>query len=238
MKSIQPRKQRKNYYTAPLHKKHKWLSTHLTENLLLKYDKRSIPIVKGDTVKVLRGSFRGHEDKIVRVNIHKQTVNIEGLTLVKADGTKIPKPIHPSNLLITKLNLTDSWRRKKLESGLSETVKKEIEQEAKEQLKEAEEEQKRIEELKQEEELTEEEPLPEEKEEQPKTPKPKEPSTKVKEPEKKPTPAKKTTPKKPTPKKTTTEKKTTSSKTKKAAGAKPAKPKTTPAKKKKEEEKP
>ena len=239
MKSIQPRKQRKNYYTAPLHKKHKWLSTHLTENLLLKYDKRSIPIVKGDTVKVLRGSFRGHEDKIVRVNIHKQTVNIEGLTLVKADGTKIPKPIHPSNLLITKLNLTDSWRRKKLESGLSETVKKEIEQEAKEQLKEAEEEQKRIEELKQEEEFAEEEePLPEETEEPPKTPKPKETTTKAKEPEKKPSPTKKTTPKKPTPKKTTTEKKTTSSKPKKAAGTTPAKPKTTPSKKKKEEEKP
>lgn len=238
MKSIQPRKQRKNYYTAPLHKKHKWLSTHLTENLLLKYDKRSIPIVKGDTVKVLRGSFRGHEDKIVRVNIHKQTVNIEGLTLVKADGTKIPKPIHPSNLLITKLNLTDSWRRKKLESGLSETVKKEIEQEAKQQLKEAEEEQKREEELKQEEEITEEETLPEGTEEPSKAPKPKEPSTKVKEPEKKPTPAKKTTPKKPPSKKTTTEKKTASSKPKKAAGAKPAKPKTTPAKKKKEEEKP
>jgi len=228
MKSIQPRKQRKNYYTAPLHKKHKWLSSHLTENLLLKYDKRSIPIVKGDTVKVLRGSFRGHEDKIVRVNIHKQTVNIEGLTLVKADGTKIPKPIHPSNLLITKLNLTDSWRRKKLESGLSETVKKEIEQEAKQQLIEAEEEQKRIEELKQEEELAEEEPLPEEPEELPKAPKPKETSKKAKEPEKKPSPAKKTA----------AEKKTTSSKPKKAAGTKPAKPKTTASKKKKEEEKP
>ena len=238
MKSIQPRKQRKNYYTAPLHKKHKWLSSHLTENLLLKYDKRSIPIVKGDTVKVLRGSFRGHEDKIVRVNIHKQTVNIEGLTLVKADGTKIPKPIHPSNLLITKLNLTDSWRRKKLESGLSETVKKEIEQEAKQQLIEAEEEQKRIEELKQEEELAEEEPLPEEPEELPKAPKPKETSKKAKEPEKKPSPAKKTAPKKPIPEKTAAEKKTTSSKPKKAAGTKPAKPKTTASKKKKEEEKP
>jgi large subunit ribosomal protein L24 len=238
MKSIQPRKQRKNYYTAPLHKKHKWLSTHLTENLLLKYDKRSIPIVKGDTVKVLRGSFRGHEDKIVRVNIHKQTVNIEGLTLVKADGTKIPKPIHPSNLLITKLNLTDSWRRKKLESGLSETVKKEIEQEAKQQLIEVEEEQKRIEELKQEEDLAEEEPLPEETEEPPKEPKPKETSKKAKEPEKKPSPAKKTAPKKPISKKTATEKKTTSTKPKKAAGTKPAKPKTTASKKKKEEEKP
>jgi large subunit ribosomal protein L24 len=232
MKSIQPRKQRKKFYTAPLHKKHKWLSTHLTENLLLKYDKRSIPIVKGDNVKVLRGSFRGHEDKIVRVNIHKQTVNIEGLTLVKADGTKIPKPIHPSNLLITKLNLTDTWRRKKLESGLSETIKKEIEQEAKQQLKEAEEEEKRIEELKKEEELAEEGLQTEQTEEQPVPPEPKE------QPLKKPIPVEKKTPDKKPPKPAvkSTSKKTTTTKPKKTAGTTPAKPKKTTPKKKKEEE--
>ena len=234
MKSIQPRKQRKHFYTAPLHKKHKWLSTHLTENLLLKYDKRSVPVVKGDTVKVLRGSFRGHEDKIVRVNIQKQSVNIEGLTLVKADGTKIPKPIHPSNLLITKLNLTDSWRRKKLERGLSETIRKEIEQEAKQQLKEAEEEQKRIEELKKEE-----EPITEESESLPESP--------AEKPVKKPTSPKKKEEKitPPKPKKTTTINKKSKpadkksgkpATTKKSTDKTPVKQKKSTPKKKKEED--
>ena len=146
MVSINPRKQRKSYYNAPLHKKRKWISAHLEENLLLKYDRRSLPLIKGDTVKVMRGSFKGHENKIVKVHVKKQKVEIEGLTLTKADGKKIAKPLHPSNLLITKLNLTDKWRRNKLESGLSEETKKEIEKEAKEQIKQKEEEQRKIEE--------------------------------------------------------------------------------------------
>ena len=122
-------------HNAPLHKKRKWISSHLAENLLLKYDRRSLPVVKGDTVKVMRGNYRGHEDKISKVNVRDQTVEIEGVTITTAKGTKIAKPIHASTLLITKLNVTDKWRRKKLESGLSETAKKEIEREAAEQLK-------------------------------------------------------------------------------------------------------
>jgi large subunit ribosomal protein L24 len=138
------------------------MSAHLAENLLLKYDRRSLPVVKGDTVKIMRGNFRGHEDKISKVNLIDQTVEIEGVTLTTAKGTKIAKPIHASTLLITKLNVTDKWRRKKLESGLSETTKKEIEKEAEEQLKDLEAEKKAAEEAakaeEQEKEKAEEEP--------------------------------------------------------------------------------
>nr|AJS12948.1 large subunit ribosomal protein L24 [uncultured archaeon] len=135
MTSIKSRKQRYNLHNAPLHKKRKWISSHLAENLLLKYDRRSLPVVKGDTVKVMRGNYRGHEDKISKVNVRDQTVEIEGVTITTAKGTKLAKPIHASTLLIIKLNVTDKWRRQKLEKGLSETAKKEIEKEAEEQLK-------------------------------------------------------------------------------------------------------
>jgi large subunit ribosomal protein L24 len=165
MISIKPRKQRYMLYNAPLHKKRKWISSHLAENLLLKYDRRSLPVVKGDTVKVMRGNYRGHEDKISKVNVRDQTVEIEGVTITTAKGTKIAKPIHASTLLITKLNITDKWRRQKLEGGLSETTKKEIEKEAAEQLKALEAEKKAEEETaKAEEKLKEEtkEPLKEE----------------------------------------------------------------------------
>ena len=148
MISKNPRKQRKKMFNAPLHMKRKWISAHLEENLLLKYDKRAVPAIKGDTVRVMRGSFRGHEDKIVKVNVKKRFIEIEGITMSKADGNKIAKPIHSSNVIITKLNLTDKWRRKKLERGLSEDTKKEIEAEAKEQIKIAEEERKKEEEAK------------------------------------------------------------------------------------------
>jgi len=148
MESIKPGKQRRELYNAPLHKKRNFISAHLEEKLLLKYDKRAIPVVKGDTVKVMRGAFRGHEDKVAKVIVKKRHLEIEGLMMAKADGNKIAKPIHPSNVMITKLNLTDKWRRRKLERGLSEETKKEIEAEAKEQIKEVEEEKKKEAELK------------------------------------------------------------------------------------------
>ena len=140
MKSMKPRKQRKQLYNAPLHKKRKWIASHLSENLLLKYNRRSIPVIKGDTVKVMRGAFKGHENKVTRVDVKKGFVEIEGITLSKADGKKIARHIHPSNLLITKLNLSDKWRRRRLEQGLPEETKKEIEEEAVEQKREIEEE--------------------------------------------------------------------------------------------------
>jgi len=138
MKSLKSRKQRKEYFNAPLHKRRKWMSAHLEENLLLKYDRRRVPVIKGDTVKVMRGSFKGHEDKVSHVNVRRRQIEVEGLVMTKADGKKIAKPIHASNLLITKLNLTDRWRREKLERDLSEDVKKDIEREAKEQISEVE----------------------------------------------------------------------------------------------------
>ncbi len=214
MKSIKSRKQRKELFNAPLHKKRKWIAAHLEENLLLKYNKRAIPIVKEDTVKVMRGSFKGHEDKVAHVNVKKRCVEIEGLTMTKADGKKIAKPIHPSNLLVTKLNLTDKWRRKKLERGLSEETRKEIEKEAEEQIKEVEEEQKKKVEEEKEEEIKEE--LPEEPE-----------------PEAKPT-EKKTVEKKPATTKKTVEKKAAPTAAAKKEGKKPSatKKKATPTKKK------
>ncbi len=146
MKSTKARKQRKSYFNAPLHKKRKWLASHLEENLLLKYDRRRIPLVTGDTVRVMRGAFKDHEDKVTAVHLKRQQAMVEGVVITKADGKKVAKPIHPSNLMITKLNLTDSWRRRILEKDLSEEAKKEIEQEATVQIKELEEEKRKAEE--------------------------------------------------------------------------------------------
>lgn len=231
MVSIKPSKQRKELFNAPLHKKRKWVGAHLDENLLLKYDKRAIPIVKGDTVRVMRGSFKGHEDKIVKVNLKKRSIEIEGITMSKADGNKIAKPIHPSNVMIIKLNLTDKWRRQKLERGLSEDTKKEIEAEAEEQIKKSEDEARKKEE-EEAKKLEEEEDIIEEKGEEPKEiekteekeikPKPKvekevAPKTKVKKEEPKK--------KEKISKKTTTTKKTSEEKTKKKTPAKTIKKK-------------
>lgn len=136
MKSKQPRKQRKNLYNAPLHYRRKWLASHLAEDLIVKYNKRSAPVVRGDTVKVVRGEFKNHVDKVREVYPKKQLIEVEGVVTTKVDGSKVPRPVHPSNVIITKMNFTDTWRREKLERGLSEEAKKEIELEAEKQIEE------------------------------------------------------------------------------------------------------
>ncbi|MDI6887526.1 MAG: 50S ribosomal protein L24 [Candidatus Thermoplasmatota archaeon] len=115
IKSIQPRKVRKYLFTAPLHKKRKMVSAHLAEELMLKYNLRSFPVRKGDTVKVMRGAFKGHIGKVASVDTKAGKVTLEGVTIAKSDKSQVPRPIHPSNLLITKLELSDPWRSKKLE---------------------------------------------------------------------------------------------------------------------------
>jgi len=127
-------------YNAPLHIRSKMIASHLADDLILKYRRRSLPVVKGDTVKVMRGNYRGQTGKVRRVDTKKWTVEVEGVVITKVDGKKVPRPIHASNLLITRLNLTDPWRRRKLEEGLPEEVKKEIEKEAEEQVRTMEEE--------------------------------------------------------------------------------------------------
>ena len=109
-----PRKQRKDHFNAPKHKMHHHMSVHLAEDLLMRYNVRAVPVRKGDTVKIVRGALKGHVDKVAKVNLKKGLVNVENATIAKADGTQLPKWIHPSNLLITKMDLSDPWRKKKL----------------------------------------------------------------------------------------------------------------------------
>ncbi len=114
MSSIQPRKQRKAQYDAPLHKRRKQIASHLSEELLLKYNVRCTPLVTGDEVTILRGDNKGKHGKIASVDTKSRKVLVEGITHKKADGTDVGLPLDASNLLITKLNLEDKRRREKL----------------------------------------------------------------------------------------------------------------------------
>ena len=112
--SRQPRKQRKAMYDAPHHIARKAMASHLSEELLLKYNRRSLTLVKGDEVKVLRGDFAGKTGKVIGVDAAARRVTVDGVVNKKADGTEVARAIHASNLLIVKLNLEDNRRRSKL----------------------------------------------------------------------------------------------------------------------------
>ncbi|MBI2650448.1 50S ribosomal protein L24 [Candidatus Woesearchaeota archaeon] len=113
--SKKPRKQRKYRLAAQLHTKHKFAQSHLSKDLRKKYGKRSIGIRKGDKVKIIHGQFKKHEGKIERVELKKTRVFVSGAELTKRDGTKKLLALHPSNLMVTELNLEDKQRQKILE---------------------------------------------------------------------------------------------------------------------------
>lgn len=117
--STQPRKERKTLYNLPVHKNRAAIAAHLDEPLLLKYNTRSATVRKGDTVRVMRGEYAGISGKVVEVNTRTRKVTVEGVTVTKADSTQKARPLDPSNLVITKLNLEDPKRREKL--GASES---------------------------------------------------------------------------------------------------------------------
>jgi large subunit ribosomal protein L24 len=120
--SKKPNKQRKYAINAPLHIKRKLLSTKLSKELAKKHGKRNLIVRTGDRVKIVRGNFKDHAGKIDKVFTKKTKVLIEGIQLVKKDGNKVNYPIHPSNLIITELNLEDKKRGKSLERGQKTTV--------------------------------------------------------------------------------------------------------------------
>jgi large subunit ribosomal protein L24 len=111
-----PTKQRKMLYEAPAHLRHKLLAAHLSPELRASHGAKSFPVRTGDTVHVARGDHKGVEGKITRVDLSRYRIYVEGLTREKVDGTTINVPIHPSKVIVTRLNLDDKWRKDILDS--------------------------------------------------------------------------------------------------------------------------
>ena len=115
--SKQPRKQRKYRVNAPKHILHSFLGATLSKELRKKHGARNIPVRKGDTVKIMRGQFKGKTGKVAEADVKASKVYVEGIDVIKKEGTKIRFPIHASNIMITILNLDDKKRAKKLQKG-------------------------------------------------------------------------------------------------------------------------
>ena len=110
-----PRKQRKRLFNAPAHIRHKLMAAPLAPELIKSRGVKSLPVRKGDTVRVMRGDRKGFEGKISRVDLKNFRLYVEGLTREKVDGTTIFLPLHPSKVMIKNLNLDDKWRKEALE---------------------------------------------------------------------------------------------------------------------------
>lgn len=121
MKTTKPGKQRKRLYQAPLNERYKRFSAPLSSKLKESHGANSVPVRNGDTVMIMRGDRKGSEGKVTQINRKKYRIFIEGATREKVDGTTTLIPIHPSKVMITRLNLDDKWRKKILErKGVTE----------------------------------------------------------------------------------------------------------------------
>lgn len=106
-----PSKQRLRLYNAPAHLRHKLMSAHLAPDLVKSQGVKSLPVRKGDTVRIVRGDHEGFEGKISTVDLKNYRIFLEGLTREKVDGTVIFVAVHPSKVLVKNLNLNDRWRK-------------------------------------------------------------------------------------------------------------------------------
>jgi large subunit ribosomal protein L24 len=95
--------------------KSKQVSSPLSKDLKNKYSKNSVRVVEGDTVKIVRGEFKGVDGKVAEVSIQKNSIAIEGVKKEKTKGDKFDVYIHSSNVIVTGLNTSDKWRMAKLE---------------------------------------------------------------------------------------------------------------------------
>ncbi|MBI4258763.1 MAG: 50S ribosomal protein L24 [Thaumarchaeota archaeon] len=115
--SSKPSKVRRNFFNAPLHRRSARISSTISDDLRAKHGLRSIRVVKGDSVKVLRGEYKGVEGKVIRVYTKTGRLSLEGVTREKIAGGAVPVKIHASKVAVTTLNLDDKLRKNRLEGS-------------------------------------------------------------------------------------------------------------------------
>jgi len=110
-----PSSSRKNRFKAPLHVKKKFVTAPLSPPLKAQHGVRSMAVRRDDTVTITKGDRKLTEGRVIRVDVSKGRLFIEGVTRQRLDGTTIQLPVRADNVMITKLNLDDAWRRKIIE---------------------------------------------------------------------------------------------------------------------------
>jgi large subunit ribosomal protein L24 len=105
-----PSKQRKAIFQAEAQALRRLLAAPLSEELRKTQGRRSYPVKKGDTVKIVRGDFAGIEGKVNDVDTRRQRLFVEGVSRETTSGTSTNVSVHSSKVVITKLNLDDKWR--------------------------------------------------------------------------------------------------------------------------------
>ena len=88
------------------------MSCHLSKELKGKYNCRSLPVRKGDTVSIKVGSVengvKSKTGKVLTVYRRRWCIHVEKIVTTKKNGSQVQIPINPSNCELTQLKLDKS----------------------------------------------------------------------------------------------------------------------------------
>jgi large subunit ribosomal protein L26e len=88
------------------------MSCRLSKDLATKYDCRSLPVRKGDTVHIKRGALsqgvKGKVGKVLTVYRRRWCLHVEKVVRDKKNASQVPIPVNASNCEITQLKLDKS----------------------------------------------------------------------------------------------------------------------------------
>ena len=101
----------------------KQICAPISKDLRKKYSRRSARIMVDDTVKVIRGEYKGITGKVSKISTETNGIAIEGNKKEKLKGDKVDVYIHVTYVIITSLNTEDKWRLKILEKKPKSNIK-------------------------------------------------------------------------------------------------------------------
>lgn len=98
----------------PKHVRDGMICSSLADNLREQYGRRSVRVIKGDNIRVMRGEYTGIEGKIEKVNTRRGTLAIEGVQREKVRGGNVKVQIDASKVQVIGLKLEDKLRDNRL----------------------------------------------------------------------------------------------------------------------------
>ena len=116
------RSQRKLQLSAPSSIKRRLMSCHLSKTLRDQYKIRSLPIKRGDEVKILKGKSKGKTGKVVQVYRRRNVIYVDKVNREKQNGQSVFLPIRPCHCIVEKL-LINKDRTKTIERRAAANVK-------------------------------------------------------------------------------------------------------------------
>ena len=100
-------------YEAGQQERYAMMAAHTSKELRKAHKSRALPVRVGDTVKIMRGDWKGKSGEITQVDYVRNRVFVKGISHKRVTGKEAFIGFRPSNLLITTLEGKDKRRTTK-----------------------------------------------------------------------------------------------------------------------------